>query len=62
MGAAVTDGKSGAWKGQGVGGTWFVVAPTGKKNLSCVPTGTPTPVAPPPASTQGGASPGGDGY
>ncbi|WP_247685619.1 hypothetical protein [Micromonospora sp. C31] len=43
----VGDGKPGQWKGQGVGGTWFVVAPDGRKNLSCLPTGTPKPVAPP---------------
>jgi len=44
------DLKPGQWKGQGVGGTWFVVAPDGKKNLTCLPTGTPTPVAPPTSS------------
>ncbi|MFY1598973.1 hypothetical protein [Micromonospora sp. WMMD737] len=43
----VGDKKPGQWKGQGVGGTWFVVAPDGKKNLSCLPPGTPKPVAPP---------------
>ncbi|MGN9765525.1 hypothetical protein ACTMS2_10185 [Micromonospora sp. SD12] len=43
----VGDKKPGQWKGQGVGGTWFVVAPDGRKNLSCLPTGTPKPVAPP---------------
>ena len=30
------DAKAGQWKGQGVGGTWFVVTPEGKKNLNCV--------------------------
>ncbi|MEH1100051.1 hypothetical protein V6V16_12905 [Micromonospora sp. CPCC 205561] len=49
----VGDRKPGQWKGQGVGGTWFVVAPDGRKNLSCLPTGTPKPVAPP-AADQGG--------
>jgi predicted lipoprotein with Yx(FWY)xxD motif len=39
--------KAGSWSGQGVGGTWWVMDKTGKKNLTCVPTGTPTPVAPP---------------
>ena len=34
------DAKPGQWKGQGVGGTWFVVAPDGTKNLSCLPTTT----------------------
>jgi predicted lipoprotein with Yx(FWY)xxD motif len=43
----IGDKKPGQWKGQGVGGTWFVVAPDGKKNLTCLPTGTPKPVAPP---------------
>ncbi|MDM4718121.1 hypothetical protein QTQ03_00385 [Micromonospora sp. WMMA1363] len=43
----IGDQKAGQWKGQGVGGTWFVVAPDGKKNLTCLPTGTPKPVAPP---------------
>jgi predicted lipoprotein with Yx(FWY)xxD motif len=31
------DKKAGQWKGQNVGGTWFVVAPDGKKNLTCLP-------------------------
>lgn len=48
------DEKPGQWKGQGVGGTWFVVAPDGKKNLSCLPTGTPKAVAPPADSGTGG--------
>ncbi|GIG86862.1 COG4315 family predicted lipoprotein [Plantactinospora endophytica] len=56
----IGDKKAGQWKGQGVGGTWFVVTPTGTKNLSCLPTGTPKPVAPPPAEAeeeeQGGLS------
>jgi predicted lipoprotein with Yx(FWY)xxD motif len=43
----IGDKKPGQWKGQGVSGTWFVVQPNGKKNLSCLPTGTPKPVAPP---------------
>lgn len=43
----IGDKKPGQWKGQGVGGTWFVVTPEGKKNTSCLPKGTPTPVAPP---------------
>lgn len=43
----IGDKEPGQWKGQGVGGTWFVVAPDGKKNLSCLPKGTPKPVAPP---------------
>ncbi|MFC0508748.1 hypothetical protein [Micromonospora costi] len=43
----IGDKKPGQWKGQGVSGTWFVVAPDGKKNLTCLPKGTPKPVAPP---------------
>lgn len=43
----IGDKKPGQWKGQGVGGTWFVIQPDGKKNLSCLPKGTPKPVAPP---------------
>ena len=31
------DKKAGQWKGQNVGGTWFVVSPDGKKNLTCLP-------------------------
>ena len=41
------DPKPGAWKGQGVSGTWWVAAPSGAKNLTCVPKGVPAPVAPP---------------
>ena len=33
----IGDKKPGAWKGQNVAGTWFVVSKTGKKNLTCVP-------------------------
>ncbi|MFV2104126.1 hypothetical protein [Micromonospora sp. LOL_024] len=43
----IGDKKPGAWKGQGVGGTWFVVNPDGSKNLECLPKGTPKAVAPP---------------
>ncbi|MEJ3743637.1 hypothetical protein WEI85_10140 [Actinomycetes bacterium KLBMP 9797] len=43
----IGDTKPAAWKGQGVGGTWYVIQPDGKRNLSCLPTNTPTPVAPP---------------
>jgi predicted lipoprotein with Yx(FWY)xxD motif len=55
----IGDKKAGQWKGQAVGGVWFVVAPTGKKNLSCLPTATPVPVPPPgaDASPDAGASP-----
>ena len=57
----VGDTKPGQWKGQMVGGTWFVVAPDGKKNLSCLPTATPTPAAPP-ASNNSDPATGGGGY
>ncbi|MGC5050862.1 hypothetical protein ACLQ2S_05335 [Micromonospora sp. DT48] len=43
----IGDKKAGQWKGQGVGGTWFVVNPDGSKNLECLPKGTPKAVAPP---------------
>jgi len=57
----VGDLKPGQWKGQMVGGTWFVVAPDGKKNLSCLPTTTPTPAAPPASNNSGPAAGGGSG-
>ncbi|MFC0531028.1 COG4315 family predicted lipoprotein [Phytohabitans kaempferiae] len=43
----IGDKKPGQWKGQGVGGTWFVIAADGKRNVSCLPTFTPKPVEPP---------------
>ncbi|MGK5444377.1 hypothetical protein ACSNN7_21510 [Micromonospora sp. URMC 105] len=58
----IGDKKPGQWKGQGVGGTWFVVDPNGKKNLTCLPTGTPKAVAPPAAGDSGGAEAGSSGY
>jgi predicted lipoprotein with Yx(FWY)xxD motif len=33
----IGDRKPGAWKGQNVGGTWFVVERDGSKNLTCLP-------------------------
>jgi predicted lipoprotein with Yx(FWY)xxD motif len=33
----IGDKTPGTWKGQNVGGTWFVVDKTGKKNLTCLP-------------------------
>jgi predicted lipoprotein with Yx(FWY)xxD motif len=33
----IGDKKPGQWKGQNVGGVWFVVKPDGKKNLTCLP-------------------------
>ncbi|MEH1164484.1 hypothetical protein V6V47_03760 [Micromonospora sp. CPCC 205539] len=56
----IGDKKPGQWKGQAVGGTWFVVAPDGKKNLTCLPTSTPKAVAPP--SDSGSNDAGGSGY
>lgn len=44
----IGDKQSGQWKGQKVAGTWFVAQPNGKKNLECLPKGTPKAVAPPP--------------
>ena len=40
------DKKAGTWKGQNVGGTWFVIKPDGTKNLTCLPA-ISKPVAPP---------------
>ncbi|MEV4200159.1 COG4315 family predicted lipoprotein [Micromonospora globbae] len=57
----IGDKKPGQWKGQGVSGTWFVVAPDGKKNLTCLPEGTPKPVAPP-SDSGGDSDAGGSGY
>jgi predicted lipoprotein with Yx(FWY)xxD motif len=59
------DKKPGAWTGQAVSGTWFVIGPDGKKNITCLPTSTPTPVAPPAddANTgSGSTSESGGGY
>jgi predicted lipoprotein with Yx(FWY)xxD motif len=50
----IGDPKKGAWKGQGVGGTWWVSAPNGSKNLTCVPKVTPKAVSPPTTSGGGG--------
>jgi predicted lipoprotein with Yx(FWY)xxD motif len=52
----IGDPKKGAWKGQGVGGTWWVSAPNGTKNLTCVPKVTPKAVAPPATTTGGGST------
>ncbi|NUT49261.1 MAG: hypothetical protein HOV94_18430 [Saccharothrix sp.] len=37
------DEAPGQWKGQGVGGTWFVVQPNGKRNIECLPPGVTAP-------------------
>ena len=42
----VGDLKAGQWKGQNVGGKWFVIKPDGAKNLTCLPA-VSKPVAPP---------------
>ncbi|XVS62918.1 hypothetical protein ACQPYE_32360 [Actinosynnema sp. CA-299493] len=39
------DETPGQWKGQGVGGTWFVVRPDGKRNVECLPPGVTPPAA-----------------
>jgi predicted lipoprotein with Yx(FWY)xxD motif len=36
------DGGPARWKGQGRDGKWFVIQPTGAKNLSCVPSKPPS--------------------
>jgi predicted lipoprotein with Yx(FWY)xxD motif len=33
----IGDKKPGQWKGQNVGGVWFVIDKAGKKNLTCLP-------------------------
>jgi predicted lipoprotein with Yx(FWY)xxD motif len=43
----IGDKAPGQWKGQNVGGKWFVSAPDGKKNLTCLPTPPPKAVEPP---------------
>jgi predicted lipoprotein with Yx(FWY)xxD motif len=58
----IGDKTPGKWTGQGVGATWFVVSPNGKKNLTCLPTGTPKAVEPPAAGDAGSNSGGGSGY
>ncbi|MDI6103218.1 hypothetical protein QLQ12_31880 [Actinoplanes sp. NEAU-A12] len=42
----IGDKKAGQWKGQNVGGKWFVIQPNGTKNLTCLPA-VSKPVAPP---------------
>jgi predicted lipoprotein with Yx(FWY)xxD motif len=55
----IGDNKPGRWTGQAVGNVWFVVAPDGKKNLTCLPK-TPPKAAEPPAQEE--APPGDGGY
>ena len=53
----VGDRKPGTWQGQNVNGTWFVIKPSGRKNLTCVPP-ISKPVAPPAAAADAdGATP-----
>jgi predicted lipoprotein with Yx(FWY)xxD motif len=53
------DPAPGKWTGQGVGGTWWVISPDGKKNLTCVPkTPPPAPTVPPQAPPAAGSTPG----
>jgi predicted lipoprotein with Yx(FWY)xxD motif len=39
------DPGPGKWAGQGVGGTWFVIQPDGKRNVQCLPPGVTAPAA-----------------
>ncbi|MET8757190.1 hypothetical protein [Lentzea sp. NPDC004782] len=39
------DPGPGKWKGQGVGGTWYVIQPNGKRNVECLPPGVTAPAA-----------------
>jgi predicted lipoprotein with Yx(FWY)xxD motif len=59
----IGDKKPGAWTGQFVSATWFVIGPDGKKNITCLPTTTPKPVAPPADDTSdSGSDDAGGGY
>ena len=57
----IGDKKAGQWKGQNVGGKWFVIQPNGTKNLTCLPA-VSKPVAPPADDAAGdtGGDAGGD--
>jgi predicted lipoprotein with Yx(FWY)xxD motif len=39
------DPGPGKWAGQGVGGTWWVIQPNGKRNVECLPPGVTAPAA-----------------
>jgi predicted lipoprotein with Yx(FWY)xxD motif len=52
----IGDRKPGQWTGQAVAGKWFVISPDGKKNITCLPEGTPKAVAPPPAEDEQAAN------
>jgi predicted lipoprotein with Yx(FWY)xxD motif len=51
----IGDKKAGTWKGQNVGGTWFVIKPDGTKNLTCLPAVSKA-VAPPADSSDDSSS------
>lgn len=53
----IGDKKAGTWKGQNVGGKWFVIKPDGTKNLTCLPA-ISKPVAPPADSSSSTGSSG----
>ncbi len=51
------DKGPGKWKGQCVGGKWFVIQPSGKKNLECLPKNcSEAPAAPKPPADGGDSS------
>ncbi|SER08462.1 Predicted lipoprotein with conserved Yx(FWY)xxD motif [Lentzea albida] len=39
------DPAPGKWAGQGIGNTWFVIQPNGKRNVECLPPGVTAPAA-----------------
>ncbi|MFC7527266.1 hypothetical protein [Actinoplanes sp. GCM10030250] len=55
----IGDKKPGQWKGQNVGGKWFVINPDGTKNLTCLPA-ISKPVAPPSDEEAEGGDAGGE--
>jgi predicted lipoprotein with Yx(FWY)xxD motif len=54
--------KPGKWLGQAMGNVWFVMKPTGAKNLTCLPSTPPTLPAAAPAAADPAAQPAGAGY
>ena len=55
------DPAPGKWKGQGVGNTWWVIGPDGKRNLTCVPKGAKPPTSDSGAGDTGSSSSGSTG-
>ena len=53
----IGDKVAGTWRGQNVGGKWFVIKPDGTKNLTCLPK-ISKPVAPPKDESPGDADTG----